>query len=134
MVSSNAGKVKTQNNNIMNRQLLTLALIITLCANAFAGNNTGENDKNKTSNIVIVELPVLMAEDLDEISAQLESNTVPGTLQITPNTYQIYNSNDELIMEETVQFENVPSGDMKTLIRKGEFLMEKGDIQIYKVF
>ncbi|MEQ8711570.1 MAG: hypothetical protein RIC80_01050 [Cyclobacteriaceae bacterium] len=118
----------------MNRQLLTLALITTLCGSAFAGNNTGENDKNKTSNIVIVELPVLMAEDLDEISAQLELHTVPGTMDITPNTYQVYDTNDELIMEETVQFENTPSGDMKVLIRKGEFLMEKGDIQIYKVF
>lgn len=118
----------------MNKQLLTLALITILSGSAFADPSTVDKDKDKTSETIIVDLPVLMEEDLEEISAQLEFHTVPGTMDIAPYTYQIYDSNDELIMEETVQFENVPSTDMKTLMRKGEFLMEKGDLQIYKVF
>ncbi|MEQ9297384.1 MAG: hypothetical protein RIF33_02425 [Cyclobacteriaceae bacterium] len=118
----------------MNKQLLTLALITTLLGSAVAGTNTGEKDKNKNSNTTIIELPVLTEWDLEEISAELEFHTALGTIEIAPQTYQIFDSNNDLIKEETVQFENSPSGDIKALMRKGEFLMEKGDLLIYKVF
>lgn len=118
----------------MNKQLLTLALITTLLGSAFAGTSTGEKDKNKTSNTAIMELPILTEQDLEEISAELEFHTALGTMEIAPQTYQVFDSKNELIMEETVQFENTPSGDMKVLMRKGEFLIEKGDLLIYKVF
>lgn len=118
----------------MNKQLLTLALITSLVGSAFAVTGTGEKDKNKKNTMIIMELPVLTEQDLEEIAAEMSFHNTTDVLEITPQTYQVYDSQDRLVLEETVRFENNPSRDMKALMRKSEFLMEKGDLLVYKVF
>jgi hypothetical protein len=118
----------------MNKQLLTLALITGLAGSAFAGLATDKTDKNKKNSVIIIDLPVWSEEDLTDISAEMYVHTTNDALEIAPQTYQVYDRQDRLVLEETIGFENDPSRDMKALMRKSEFLMEKGDLLIYKVF
>lgn len=133
-VGNGRGKVRTQNNNIMNKQLLTLTLISALVVSSFTGTAAGEKDKNKPSGTASIELPVLTDQDLEEMIADMDLVSSNETLEIAPQTYQVFDDQDNLIMEEIVKFENSPSTEMKDILRSGEFLMEKGDILIYKIF
>lgn len=118
----------------MNKQLLTLALITGLVMNSFADIALAAHDKTKPSDASLMALPVLTNEDLEAIIAEMEADPACQSLEIAPQTYQIFDKDDNLIMEETVPFENSPSIKMKASIRKGDFLFEKGDLMVFKIF
>ncbi|MEM8893000.1 MAG: hypothetical protein AAGC88_00400 [Bacteroidota bacterium] len=117
----------------MIKRFLTLAMIL-IGVSTIAAAGTGKKDKKENAIAVAEMIPMLTEEDLSELAIEIAEYNGTESLDIAPQTYQVFDEGGELIHEETVHFEGDPSQEMKQLMRQSDFLMEKGDLQIYKIF
>ncbi|GEM_PF-5004456 len=117
----------------MTKRFLTLAMIL-IGVSTIAAAGTGKKDKKGNAIAVAEMMPTLSEEDLSELNLEMIESDGTESLDIAPQTYQVFDEGGELMLEETVHFEGDPSTQMKELIRKGDFLLEKGDLHLYKIF
>lgn len=126
--------MNTQNNNTKQIVKSTAAMALAFCiaiGSAFAAPNG--NDSVKTKKEVSKEEATMIVDLLAEMEkAEAAENLFS---EINKETFEIYNSNDQLIFTGTQkQWDDQTNKDLIAMKRKAEFLMDTDGTSIYKVF